>query len=200
MEISATQVKALRDKTGAGFLECKAALVEAGGDIDQAIIVLRTRGQAKAEKRAGRTTSQGIIGHYLHQGDQVGVLVELNCESDFVARTEDFQTLVREIAMHIAAADPRFVNREDASAEAIERERAIFRAQAEESNKPPRVIDRIVEGRVNKWFEEVALLDQPSIRDPKVTIGEMVKAAIAKLGENITVARFARYKVGESDA
>ena len=200
MEISATQVKALRDKTGAGFLECKAALVEAGGDIDQAIIVLRTRGQAKAEKRAGRTTSQGIIGHYLHQGDQVGVLVELNCESDFVARTEDFQTLVREIAMHIAAADPRFVNREDASAEAIERERAIFRAQAEESNKPPRVIDRIVEGRVNKWFEEVALLDQPSIRDPEVTIGEMVKAAIAKLGENITVARFARYKVGESDA
>ncbi len=200
MEISATQVKALRDKTGAGFLECKAALVEAGGDIDQAIIVLRTRGQAKAEKRAGRTTSQGIIGHYLHQGHQVGVLVELNCESDFVARTEDFQTLVREIAMHIAAADPRFVNREDASAEAIERERAIFRAQAEESNKPPQVIDRIVEGRVNKWFKEVALLDQPSIRDPKVTIGEMVKAAIAKLGENITVARFARYKVGESDA
>ena len=200
MEISATQVKALRDKTGAGFLECKAALVEAGGDIDQAIIVLRTRGQAKAEKRAGRTTSQGIIGHYIHQGDQVGVLVELNCESDFVARTEDFQTLVREIAMHIAAADPRFVSHEDASAEAIERERAIFRAQAEESNKPPQVIDRIVEGRVNKWFKEVALLDQPSIRDPKVTIGEMVKAAIAKLGENITVARFTRYKVGESDA
>ncbi len=200
MEISATQVKALRDKTGAGFMECKAALIEAGGDIDSAVTVLRTRGQAKAEKRAGRTTSQGLIGHYIHQGGQVGVLVEVNCESDFVARTDDFQTLVREIAMHIAAADPRFVSRENASAEAIERERAIFRAQAEQSNKPQQVIDRIVEGRVNKWFGEVALLDQPSIRDPKVTIGEMVKSAIAKLGENITVARFARYKVGESDA
>ncbi len=197
MAISATQVKALRDKTGAGFMECKAALTEVNGDVDQAVTVLRMRGQAKAEKRAGRTTQQGLIGHYIHQGGQVGVLVEVNCESDFVARTEDFQTLVREIAMHIAAADPLFVKRDDAPQEAVERERAIFRAQAEESNKPAPVIDRIVEGKLNSWFGQVALLDQPSVRDPKTTIGGLVKAAIAKLGENITIARFSRFKVGE---
>ena len=197
MAISAAQVKALRDKTGAGFMECKAALTEADGDINRAITVLRTRGQAKAEKRAGRTTQQGLIGHYLHQGGQVGVLVEVNCESDFVARTDNFQTLVREIAMHIAAADPLIVSRDDAPEEAVERERAIFRAQAEESNKPAPVIEKIVEGKLNSWFGQVALLDQPSVRDPKTTIGDLVKSAIAKLGENITVARFARLKVGE---
>ena len=197
MAISAAQVKALRDKTGAGFMECKAALTEADGNIDRAVTVLRTRGQAKAEKRAGRTTQQGLIGHYIHQGGQVGVLVEVNCESDFVARTDDFQTLVREIAMHIAAADPLFVSRDDAPAEAVERERAIFRAQAEESNKPPAVIERIVDGKLNRWFGQVALLDQPSVREPKTTIGDLVKGAIAKLGENITVARFSRFKVGE---
>ncbi|MXZ71720.1 MAG: translation elongation factor Ts [Acidobacteria bacterium] len=197
MAISAAQVKALRDKTGAGFMECKAALTESDGDIDRAITVLRTRGQAKAEKRAGRTTQQGLIGHYIHQGGQVGVLVEVNCESDFVARTDDFQTLVREIAMHVAAADPQFVSRNDAPAEAVERERAIFRAQAEESNKPAPVIERIVDGKLNSWFSQVALLDQPSVREPKTTIGDLVKHAIAKLGENITVARFSRFKVGE---
>lgn len=197
MAISAAQVKALRDKTGAGFMECKAALAEVDGDIDQAVTVLRTRGQAKAEKRAGRTTQQGLIGHYIHQGGQVGVLVEVNCESDFVARTDDFQTLVREIAMHIAAADPLFVSRDDAPEEAVERERAIFRAQAEESNKPPAVIERIVDGKLNSWFGQVALLDQPSVREPKTTIGDLVKGAIAKLGENITVTRFSRFKVGE---
>ena len=197
MAISASEVKALRDRTGAGFMECKAALTDAGGDLEKAITLLRTRGLAKAGRRAGRTTSQGLVGHYIHQGGQVGVLVEVNCESDFVARTEDFQTLVREIAMHIAAASPLCVRREEVPAADLEREQGIYRQQFEGSNKPPQVIDKIVEGKVNSYYEQVVLLDQPSIRDPKTTIGAMVKAAIAKLGENITVARFARFKVGE---
>ena len=159
--------------------------------------LLRTRGLAKAGRRAGRTTSQGLVGHYIHQGGQVGVLVEVNCESDFVARTDDFQTLVREIAMHIAAASPACVTREEVPAADLEREQAIYRQQFEGSNKPPQVVDKIVEGKLNSYYEQVVLLDQPSIRDPKTTIGAMVKAAIAKLGENITIARFARFKVGE---
>ena len=178
-------------------MECKAALTEAAGDIEQAVTILRTRGQAKAAKRAGRTTSQGIVGHYIHQGGQVGVLVEVNCESDFVARTDDFQTLVREIAMHIAAADPQYASREEVPSADLERERGIYRAQFEGANKPPAIIDKIVEGKLNSFYEQVVLVDQPSIRDPKTTIGAMVTAAIAKLGENITVARFARFKVGE---
>ena len=197
MAISAAQVKELRDRTGAGFMECKAALRETNGDIDQAVTVLRKRGQAKAAKRAGRSTSQGLVGHYIHQGGQVGVLVEVNCESDFVARTDDFQTLVREIAMHVAAADPLYLRREDVPAEELDRERAIFRAQFESSNKPPQVIDRIVAGKLNSYYQQAVLIDQPSIRDPKTTIGAMVAAAISKLGENITIARFARFKVGE---
>lgn len=184
--------------TGAGFMECKSALAEAGGDLDKAVTVLRTRGQAKAAKRAGRVTVQGLVGHYVHQGGQVGVLVEVNCESDFVARTDDFRTLVKEVAMHVAAANPLCIRRDQAPADALERERAIVRAQFEGSGKPPHVIDKIVEGKLNSFYEQVVLLDQPSIRDPKTTIGEMVNAAIAKLGENITVARFARFKVGES--
>ena len=197
MAISAKQVKELRDRTGAGFMECKSALAEANGNLDDAVTILRTRGQAKAAKRAGRSTSQGLVGHYLHQGGQVGVLVEVDCESDFVARTDDFKTLVKEIAMHIAAADPGCVTREEVPAEDLERERAIYRAQFESANKPPQVIDKIVEGKLNSYYEQVVLLDQPSIRDPKITIGAMVTAAIAKLGENITVTRFARFKVGE---
>ena len=198
MAISAARVKELRDRTGAGFMECKAALTETNGDIDRAITVLRTKGQAKAAKRAGRSTSQGLVGHYIHPGGQVGVLVEVNCESDFVARTDDFRTLVREIAMHIAAADPQYVRREDVPAEELERESAIFRAQFEGSNKPPQVIDRIVSGKLNSYYQQVALIDQPSIRDPKTSVGAMVTAVIAKLGENITITRFARFKVGES--
>lgn len=198
MAISATQVKELRDMTGAGFMECKSALAEADGDVQKAVTVLRTRGQAKAAKRAGRTTAQGLVGHYLHQGGQVGVLVEVNCESDFVARTDDFQTLVREIAMHIAAANPLCVRREEVPSEDLERERGIVRAQFKDSDKPPQVVEKIVEGKLNSYYEQVVLLDQPSIRDPKTTIGQMVTAAIAKLGENITVTRFARFKVGES--
>ena len=198
MAISATQVKELRDKTGAGFMECKSALAEAEGDVEQAVTVLRTRGQAKAAKRAGRTTAQGLVGHYIHQGGQVGVIVEVNCESDFVARTDDFQTLVKEIGMHVAAANPLCVGRDEVPATDLERERGIVRAQFEESNKPAHIVDKIVEGKLNSYYEQVVLLDQPSIRDPKTTIGQMVTAAIAKFGENITVARFARFKVGET--
>ncbi len=197
MPISATEVKALREKTGAGFMDCKSALTESDGNLEKAVTILRTRGLAKAEKRSGRTTSQGLIGHYIHQGGQVGVLVEINCESDFVARTDDFQTLVKEIAMHIAAADPSCVRREEVPQTDLDRERAIYRKQFEDSNKPPPVVDKIVEGKLNSYFEQVVLLDQPSIRDPKTTIGSMVSAAVAKLGENITIARFARFKVGE---
>ncbi len=198
MAISATQVRELRDMTGAGFMECKTALAEAEGNVDKAVTVLRTKGQAKAAKRAGRTTAEGLVGHYIHQGNQVGVLVEVNCESDFVARTDDFQTLVKEISMHIAAANPLCIRREEVPGDDLERERDIVRAQFKDSNKPPQVIEKIVEGKLNSYFEQVALLDQPSIRDPKTTIGQMVTAAIAKLGENITVARFARFKVGET--
>ena len=198
MTISATQVKELRDLTGTGFMECKAALTEAGGDLDKAVTILRTRGQAKAAKRAGRTTAQGLVGHYVHQGGQVGVLVEIDCESDFVARTEDFQNLVKEVAMHIAAATPVCVRREEVPAGDVEREKGIFRAQLEGSNKPPHVIEKIVEGKLNSYYKQVVLLDQPSIRDPKTTIGQFVNAAIAKLGENITISRFARFKIGEA--
>jgi elongation factor Ts len=197
MTITAEQVKALRDKTGAGFMECKAALAQAGGDVEAATTLLRTRGLAQAARRAGRSTSEGLIGHYIHTGGKVGVLVELNCESDFVARTEDFQTLARELAMHIAAASPLYVRREDVPAEVVEREKAIFRAQMEGANKPAAVIDKIVEGKLGSFFEQVVLLDQPSIRDPKVTIGQMIAAAIAKMGENVGVSRFVRFKVGE---
>jgi elongation factor Ts len=197
MKISAVEVKALRDKTGAGFMECKAALTEAQGDLEQATTILRTRGQASAAKRVGRTTSEGFIGSYIHMG-RVGVIVELNCESDFVARTDDFQGLARELAMHIAAANPQFVRREDVPVDVLEREKDIFRGQMADSGKPPAVIDKIVDGKLRSFFEQHVLLDQPSIRDPKTTIGELVTAAIAKLGENITVSRFARLKVGES--
>ena len=198
MGISATQVKELRDMTGAGFMECKVALSEADANLDEAVKVLRTRGQAKAAKRSGRTTAQGLVTSYIHQGGQVGVLVEVNCESDFVARTDDFQTLVKEIAMHIAAADPSCVRREEVPTEDLDREREIYRAQFADSNKPPHVVDKIVEGKLNSYYSQIALLDQPSIRDPKTTIGDLVTAAIAKLGENITVSKFSRFKVGDT--
>jgi len=196
MAITATQVKELRDNTGAGFMDCKVALAEADGDLDKAVTILRTRGQARAAKRSGRTTSQGLVGNYIHMGSQVGVLVEVGCESDFVARTDEFQHLAREIAMHIAAANPRYVTRDQVPREDLEREKAIFRAQFEDSNKPPQVVDKIVDGKVNSYYQQVVLLDQPSIRDPKISIGDLVTAAIAKLGENITIVRFARLKVG----
>lgn len=198
MAISAAQVKDLREKTGAGFMDCKAALTEAGGDVEKAVTILRTRGQARAARRSGRSTSQGLVGSYIHSGGQVGVLVEVGCESDFVARTDEFQQLTREIAMHIAAANPLYVKREQVPNEDVEREKAIFRAQFEDSNKPPQVIDKIVEGKMNSYYQQVALLDQPSIRDPKTSIGDLVTAAVAKMGENVAVVRFARFKIGES--
>ena len=198
MAISAAQVKELRDKTGAGFMDCKAALTEAGGDVDKAITILRTRGQARAAKRSGRSTSQGLVGSYIHMGGQVGVLVEVGCESDFVARTDEFRQLTREVAMHIAAASPLYVNRDQVPGEDVEREKAIFRAQFEGSNKPPQVIDKIVDGKMNSYYQQVVLLDQPSIRDPKTSIGDLVTAAIAKMGENINIVRFARFKIGEA--
>ena len=197
MAITADQVKALRDRTGAGFMECKAALTEAAGNLEDATTILRTRGLAQAAKRSGRATSQGLVGSYIHTGGQVGVLVEVNCESDFVARTGDFQTLVKEIAMHVAATSPLYVRQEDVSAEDVEKEKSIYRAQVEGSNKPAHVVDKIIEGKLAGYYKQVVLLDQPSIRDPNTTVGEMVAAAIAKLGENITVSRFVRFKVGE---
>ena len=179
-------------------MDCKTALAEAEGNLDAAVTILRTRGQSRAAKRAGRATSQGLVGHYIHMGGQVGVLVEVGCESDFVARTDEFQNLAREIAMHIAAATPLYVTRDQVPNEELEREQSIFRAQFEGSNKPAHVIDKIVEGKVISYYQQVVLLDQPSIRDPKTSIGDLVNAAIAKLGENIAIVRFARLKVGET--
>jgi elongation factor Ts len=196
--ITAEAVKQLRDKTGAGMMDCKAALTEAGGDMEKAIEVLRKKGLASAAKRAGRATNNGMIGHYIHMGGKVGVLVEVNCETDFVARTDDFQTLARELAMHIAAADPRFVRREEVPAEVLEKEREIYRAQFAGSGKPANVVDKIVEGKLESYYQQVCLLDQPSVRDPNVTIGQLVAAATAKTGENVAVPRFVRFKLGET--
>jgi elongation factor Ts len=198
MEITAALVKKLRESTGAGMMECKAALTEAKGDIDEATTILRKRGLAQATKKAGRSTNEGLIGSYIHMGGKIGVLVEVNCESDFVARTDDFQGLAREIAMHIAAANPQYVRREEVPAEILERERGIYRAQMEGQNKPQPVVDKIIEGKLNSFYEQVCLLDQPSIRDPKVTIGQLVQQSIARLGENIAVPRFVRFKLGDS--
>lgn len=196
MEINAAMVKKLRDQTGAGMMECKAALTEASGDLEAATTILRKRGLAQATKKAGRSTNEGMIGNYIHMGGKIGVLVEVNCESDFVARTEDFQALAREIAMHIAAASPQYVKREEVPADLVEREKAIYRDQVKD--KPPQVVDKIVEGKLNSFYEQICLLEQPSIRDPKMTIGQVVQAAIAKMGENISIARFVRMKLGES--
>ncbi len=197
MDISASLVKQLRDATGAGMMECKAALTEAKGNLDEATTILRKRGLAQATKKAGRSTNEGMIGHYIHMGGKIGVLVEVNCESDFVARTEDFQNLTREIAMHIAAASPQYVRREDVPPEILDRERNVYHGQMEGQNKPAAVIDKIIDGKLNSFYEQVCLLDQPSIRDPKMTIGQIVQAAIAKMGENIAIARFVRFKLGE---
>lgn len=197
VEISATLVKQLRDLTGAGMMECKAALKEANGNIEEANTILRKRGLAQAAKKSGRSTSEGVIGSYIHLGGKIGVLVEVNCESDFVARTDDFQNLVKEIGMHIAAASPIYARREDVPADVIEREREIYRAQMANSGKPANVIEKIIDGKLNAFYEQTVLIDQPSIRDPKVTVGANLQQLIAKLGENISIPRFARFKVGE---
>jgi elongation factor Ts len=197
--ITADQVKQLRDKTGAGMMECKAALSEANGNMEEAVTLLRKRGLAQAAKRAGRATAQGLIGSYIHMGGKIGVLVEVNCESDFVARTEAFQNLVKEVAMHIAAADPRWVRREDVSPEAIEKEKGIYRAQMENSGKPANVLDKIVEGKLGSFYAQFVLLDQPFVRDDKMTVAQLIAETSAKTGENITIGRFTRFRVGETE-
>src|SRR5439155_20780389 len=194
-------ISSLREKTGAGMMECKKAIVEAEGNETTAIEILRKRGLASAKKKEGRVAAEGVVGSYIHMGGKVGVLVEVNCETDFVARGEEFQQLVKDIAMHIAAAEPRHVSREEVTAETQDKEREITRAQAKNdpknASKPDQVIDKIVEGRLNKFYEEFVLLDQPFIKDPAKTVGELVTDKIAKSGEKITIRRFARYKMGE---
>jgi elongation factor Ts len=200
-EITASAVKALREKTGAGMMECKNALGEAGGNEEKAIDILRKRGLASAKKKEGRLAAEGAVGSYIHMGGKVGVLVEVNCETDFVARGDEFQQLVKDVAMHIAAAEPRFVTRDEVPADAIDKEREIARAQAKNdpknASKPDQVIDKIVEGRVGKFYEEAVLLDQPFVKDPAKTVGELVTEKIAKTGERITIRRFTRFKMGE---
>ena len=196
-EITATLVKQLRERTGAGMMECKKALTATGGDMSEAETWLRKQGIASAAKKSSRATRQGLIGTYIHAGGQLGVMVEVNCESDFVARTGVFQELVHDVAMHIAAADPRYLRREDVPAAVLEKEKEIARARALLEGKPEKILDRIVEGRLSKFYEEVCLLDQPFVKEATVTIEQLVKAKIAKLGENIGIARFVRFKVGD---
>src|SRR6202021_2704353 len=197
--ISAQLVKELRERTGAGFSACRDALVEAKGDIESAINLLRKKGQAAAQKKAQRATSEGLVGHYIHAGGKIGVLVEVNCESDFVARTDDFQKLCHDVAMHIAALDPRFLRREEVTQEILDREREIYREQARATGKPDPVIQKIVTGKMEKFYEENCLYEQHFIKDEGTTVGEMVDQAIAKVGENIAIRRFSRFKVGETD-
>jgi len=197
-EITAQLVKELRDRTGAGMMECKTALKESGGDVAEAEVILRKRGVASASKKASRATRQGVIASYIHPGAQLGVLVEVNCESDFVARTDDFQELVHDVAMQVAALDPRYIRREDVTAEILQKEREIQHDRAIAEGKPAQMADKIAEGRMNKFFEEVCLYEQPFIKDGTTTIGQIVAAKIAKTGENITVSRFVRFKVGDA--
>ena len=199
-EITAQQVKELRERTGAGMMECKSALKETNGNIPEAEIVLRKRGISSANKKSSRATRQGLITHYIHPGGQLGVLIEVNCESDFVARTDDFQDLARDLAMHIAAADPQFIRKEDVSEEALAKEKDIQKARAMNEGKPEKVAEKIVEGRMAKFYEEVCLLEQPYVKEATMTVDQIIKSKIAKLGENISVARFARFKVGETAA
>lgn len=196
--ITAGLVKTLRDRTGAGMMECKTALTEAHGNLEEATTVLRKRGLAQAATKAGRATTQGVVGSYLHMGGKVGVLVEVNCESDFVARTDGFQALVKDIAMHIAAADPGYVRREDVPTAALEKEKEIYRAQFAQSGKSAAIVEKIVDGKLDSYYSQVVLLDQPYIRDPSMTVAQLIAQAAAKMGENITVSRFARFKVGEA--
>jgi elongation factor Ts len=197
-EITASLVKDLRERTGAGMMECKSALTEAKGDLAEAEVVLRKRGIASAGKKASRTTKQGVVGSYIHAGAQIGVLIEVNCESDFVARTDDFQELVRDLAMHIAAADPQYIRKEEVTQAAIDKEKDIQRARALNEGKPEKMLDKIVEGRMAKFYEEVCLYEQPFVKDNTVSVDQLIKTKIAKLGENITVSRFARFKVGDA--
>src|ERR1700720_951853 len=198
VNISAAQVKELREKTGAPMMDCKQALTESKGDFEQAVILLRKKGVSVAAKKATRITSEGSVAQYIHAGGKIGVLVEVNCERDFVARTDDFKELVHDIAMHIAASDPKFVRKEDVTPEAFEREKDIYRAQAAATGKPPQVVEKIVEGKMGKFYEEVCLMEQPFIKDQTMSISQLIAAKVGKLGENIAVRRFARFKVGDA--
>lgn len=197
MAISASLVKELREKTGAGMLDCKKALEEAGGDLDKASEILRERGLAAAAKKAGRIATEGLVESYIHGGGRIGVLVEVNCETDFVAKTDQFREFVKDIAMQIAAANPQYLRREDVPAEALEKEKEILRAQALNEGKPEKVVDKIVEGRLSKFFEENCLMEQAFIKDPDKTIAQLVNEKIAAIGENISIRRFARFELGE---
>jgi elongation factor Ts len=199
VKIDAKLVKELREKSGAPMGDCLKALQEAKGDMEDAFVVLRKRGMASAAKKASRTTNEGAVGTYIHAGGKIGVLLELNCESDFVARTEDFQELLRDIAMHIAAVDPRFVSRDDVTEADLEREKDVYRAQAAATGKPANIIEKMLEGKLAKFYEEFCLLDQPFIKESSQTIGQLIASKVAKLGENISVRRFARFKVGAPD-
>jgi elongation factor Ts len=196
-EITVQMVKELRERTGAGMMDCKTALTETKGEMEAAVDALRKKGLAAAAKKAGRVTAEGAVGSYIHAGGKIGVLVEINCETDFVARTDQFQELVRDIAMHIAAADPRFVRREEVTPDVLESERAIFREQALASGKPEKVVERIVEGKMEKYYSELVLLEQPFVKDPDKTVGQLIAEKVGKIGENIQVRRFMRYKLGE---
>ncbi|HEV2988243.1 MAG TPA: translation elongation factor Ts [Candidatus Angelobacter sp.] len=195
--ISAGQVKELRERSGAPMMDCKNALTEAKGDLEGAMVLLRKKGIATAAKKAARITSEGSVASYIHAGGKIGVLVEVNCESDFVARTDDFKDLIKDIAMHIAASDPKFVRKEDVTPEAYEKEKEIYRAQAASSGKPANVVEKIVEGKMAKFYEEVCLMDQPFVKEPGINIHQLIASKIGKLGENISVRRFARFKVGD---
>jgi elongation factor Ts len=196
MTISAEQVKELRDKTGVGFMECKSALQESNGDVEAAVTVLRKRGLASLAKKSGRETKDGLIGAYIHNG-KIGVMLEVNCETDFVARNPDFQALVKDLAMHIAASDPRFICKEDVTEDVLASEREIYTEQARATGKPENVLDKIVEGRMSKYYTETCLLEQPFVKDPTISVRDLIAAHIQKIGENIQVRRFVRYKLGE---
>jgi len=197
MEISASQVKELRERTGSGFMECKEALAEAKGNVEEAIAILRKKGLASVEKRAHRATSEGLVGSYIHPGGRIGVLVEVNCETDFVGRTEEFRQLVKDICMQVAATAPRFIAREEVTPDVLQKEREIYREQAARSGKPEKVLDKIVDGKMEKFYSEACLLEQPFVKDPSIAVKDLLTAAIAKTGENMRIRRFCRYVLGE---
>ncbi len=200
MQITAQMVKELRERTGAPMMDCKGALAEAQGDMEKAIDVLRKKGVATAARKAGRATAEGLVGSYIHAGGRIGVLVEVNCETDFVARTDEFQALVKDIAMHIAASDPRFVRREEVTPDVLEREREIYRQQALAAGKPAAMVEKIAAGKLEKFYSEAVLLEQPFVKDPETTVGRLVAEKVGKIGENIQVRRFARFRLGEGVA
>lgn len=197
MEISAGMVKDLREKTGAGMMDCKKALSESGGNFEKAVDYLRQKGLATAAKRAGRIASEGRIGSYVHAGGKIGVMVEINCETDFVAKTDDFQVFAKDIAMHIAASNPLFIRREEVTSDILERERGIYRAQARETGKPEKIIDKIIDGKLEKFYGEVCLLEQPFVKDPDLSVQDLLNGLIGKLGEKVEIRRFNRFQVGE---